>query len=308
MRLEQLTYMIEIAKTHSFSLAAENLFIGQSTLSEAIKKLETELAVPLFTRTKNGVYLTDVGQEILDIALQMSRLADQVKTVAQQATPIVSSDMSGELDISVSIGIIHEYLDRMLPIFQKRYPHITLNVIERSFYNLLGLIQNGLCDLGITVTDHTDYWLSAAADLKYKCIGVDDFYALVAADSPLAQKNTLTIQELLKHPIATIGYNESFDLTHRHPLNDMLSQTAQFQFVFTTNNIQLFLNYLLQNKQVVGFPVSRLTLAALPKTAQRTAVKRTDSFKAKIYYLYRADNPKLPLIEAFLETLQGSIL
>lgn len=103
MRLEQLTYMIEIAKTHSFSLAAENLFIGQSTLSEAIKKLETELAVPLFTRTKNGVYLTDVGQEILDIALQMSRLADQVKTVAQQANPIVSSDMSGELDISVSI-------------------------------------------------------------------------------------------------------------------------------------------------------------------------------------------------------------
>lgn len=308
MRLEQLTYMVEIAKTHSFSLAAENLFIGQSTLSEAIKKLEAELSVTLFTRAKNGVYLTAVGQEILDIALQMLRLSDQIKTVARQANPVAASDMRGELDISVSVGIIHEYLERMLPIFQKHYPHIILNIIERSFYTLLGLIQNGFCDLGITATDHTDYWLDNASDLKYKCIDVDDFYVLVSSDSPLAQRNSLSIQELLKHPIATIGYNETCDPMRGHPLNDMLAQTAQFQIVFTTNNLQLFLSYLLQNKPVVGFPISKLTLAALPKTPQLTAVKVTDTFKAKIYYLYRADNPKLPLIETFLDTLQKNIL
>lgn len=308
MRLEQLTYMVEIAKTHSFSLAAENLFIGQSTLSESIKKLEAELSVTLFTRAKNGVYLTEVGQEILDIALQMLRLSDQIKTVARQANPIIASDMHGELDISVSVGIIQEYLERMLPIFQHNYPHIVLNIIERSFYTLLTLIQNGFSDLGITATDHTDYWLDNASDLKYKCLDVNDFYALVSADSPLAQKNSLSIQDLLKHPIATIGFNETRDTRLGHPLNDMLAETAQFQMVFATNNLQLFLTYLLQNKTVIGFPISKLTLAALPKTPQLTAVRIADTFKAKVYYLYRADNPKLALIEAFLDTLQKSLL
>ena len=308
MRLEQLTYMVEIAKTHSFSLAAENLFISQSTLSEAIKKLEAELSVALFTRAKNGVYLTDAGQEILDIALQMLRLSDQIKTVARQANPVAASNMRGELDISVSVGIIQEYLERMLPIFQKRYPHIVLNIIERSFYTLLGLIQNGQSDLGITATDHSDHWLDNASDLLYKCIDVDDFYALVSAASPLAQRNSLSISDLLKHPIATIGFNEARDVLSGHPLNEMLSETAQFQIVFTTNNLQLFLNYLLQNKTVIGFPISKLTLAALPKTPQLTAVRINDTFKAKIYYLYRADSPKLPLIEAFLDTLQKNIL
>ncbi len=114
MRLEQLYYMIEIAKTHSFSIAAENLFIGQSTLSETIKKFEDELDVSLFSRSKNGVYLTPVGEEILEIALQVTRLTAQIKTVAQQSVQPDCSDIKGELDISVSIGIIQEYLQHAL--------------------------------------------------------------------------------------------------------------------------------------------------------------------------------------------------
>ena len=307
MRLEQLTYMIEIAKTHSFSLAAENLFISQSTLSESIKKLESELSVALFTRSKGGVYLTQVGQEILDIAVQMTRLSDQIKTIARQANQQSAAELCGQLDISVSIGIIQEYLDRTLPLFQKQYPQITLNIIERGFYTLLSLIQNGQVDLGVTVTDQSDYWLNNSA-LRYKCLGVEDFYALVAADSPLAQRNSLSISELLNYPIATLGYNDGSDLAHTPPLNDMLEETGHFHVVFTTNNAQLLLSYLLQNKTVVGFPLSQLTLATLPQAPQLTAVKITDAFKAKIYYLYRADNPKVPLIEAFLEVLQKTIL
>lgn len=307
MRLEQLFYMIEINKTHSFSIAAENLYIGQSTLSEAIKKLEDELEVTLFIRAKNGVYLTEVGQEILDIAVQMTRLSEQVKTVATKANQTIASEMTGELDISVSIGVAHEYLARMLPMFQKQYPFVALNVIERGFYTLLQRIQKKQCDLGITVTNHSDYWLANATDLHYKCLSVEDFYALVHGESPLAQRNTLSIRELVKHPIATLGYDDMDKVAGAHPLNDMLAQTAQFQLVFTTNNAQLFLDYLLRNKRAVGFPVSRFMLNDYAKLPQLTAVKITDDFKSKVYYLYRADNPRRPLIEAFLDMLQKSL-
>lgn len=308
MRLEQLYYMIEIAKTHSFSIAAENLFIGQSTLSETIKKLEDELDVSLFSRSKNGVYLTPVGEEVLEIALQITRLTAQIKTVAQQSIQPDCSDIKGELDVSVSIGIIQEYLQHTLPHFQKQYPHVALNIIERGFYALLDLIQNQQSDLGITVTNQTDYWLDQATSLNYKCLGAENFYLLTSSDSPLAQKNTVTIHDLIQYPLATLGYNDLGETSHIHPLNDMLFEKAQFQIVFTTNNAHLFINYLTQNKTVVGFPLTQLTLSTFPKTVPLTAVKISDTFKAKIYYLYRSDNPKLPLIEAFLEILQKNIL
>ena len=308
MRLEQLYYVIEIAKTHSFSIAAENLFIGQSTLSETIKKLEEELSVALFIRSKNGVYLTAVGKEILEIALQVTRLTEQIKTVAQQSAQPDDSDIKGELDISVSIGIIQEYLQHTLPHFQIKYPHVALNIVERGFYALLDLIQNQQSDLGITITNQTDYWLDQTTSLKYKCLGTESFYLLASSDSPLAQKNTVAIHDLIQYPLATLGYNDLSETSHIHPLNDMLIDKAQFQIVFTTNNTQLFINYLLQNKEVVGFPLTQLTLSTFPKTLQLTAVKISDTFKAKIYYLYRPDNPKLPLIEAFLGILQKNIL
>ncbi len=308
MRLEQLYYMIEIAKTHSFSIAAENLFIGQSTLSETIKKFEEELAVPLFSRSKNGVYLTTVGQEILEIALQVTRLTEQIKAVAQQSSQPDYSDIKDELDISVSIGIIQEYLQHTLPQFQIKYPNVALNIVERGFYALLDFIQNQQSDLGIIVTNHTDYWLDQATTLKYKCLGTENFFLLVSTDSPLAQKNTVSVHDLIKYPLATLGYNDLSEASHVHPLNNMLIDKAQFQLVFTTNNTQLFIDYLLQNKDVVGFPLPQHTLNTLPKTLQLTAVKISDNFKAKIYYLYRPDNPKLSLIEAFLDILQRNML
>ena len=131
---------------------------------------------------------------------------------------------------------------------------------------------------------------------------------MASSDSPLAQKNTVAIHDLIQYPLATLGYNDLSETSHIHPLNDMLIDKAQFQIVFTTNNTQLFINYLLQNKEVVGFPLTQLTLSTFPKTLQLTAVKISDTFKAKIYYLYRPDNPKLPLIEAFLGILQKNIL
>ena len=62
MRIEQLLYLSEIAKTHSISIAANNLFVSQPAISTAIKKLEEELDVTLFSRSKNGVFLTPIGE------------------------------------------------------------------------------------------------------------------------------------------------------------------------------------------------------------------------------------------------------
>ena len=74
MRIEQLMYLVDIAKTKSFSKTAQNFYITQQGASDAIKKLEKEFNVILFNRTKQGVFLTEIGRSFEETAQEMIAL------------------------------------------------------------------------------------------------------------------------------------------------------------------------------------------------------------------------------------------
>ena len=71
MTIQQCIYALEIARTGSFSKAAKQLFIAQSSLSSSIKALEAELDITIFERSKNGVFLTAEGAEFVRYAEQI---------------------------------------------------------------------------------------------------------------------------------------------------------------------------------------------------------------------------------------------
>ena len=68
MNLNQLKYFLAIVKTGSFSNAADDMYISQSSMSKQIKALETELGIDLFKREHSKVYLTDIGAEFAKYA------------------------------------------------------------------------------------------------------------------------------------------------------------------------------------------------------------------------------------------------
>ena len=68
MTIQQCKYVLEIAKTGSFSEASKQLFVAQSSLSISVKSLEQELNIKIFERAGNGVYLTDEGAEFVKYA------------------------------------------------------------------------------------------------------------------------------------------------------------------------------------------------------------------------------------------------
>jgi len=78
MRLEQLKYITEIAKYNSMSTAAENLRIAQPSLSFAIRQLEEELDIKIFSRSKSGSFLTEQGLVIYQKANQVLDIIDSM--------------------------------------------------------------------------------------------------------------------------------------------------------------------------------------------------------------------------------------
>ena len=71
MTLQQIRYVVAVADTNSMNEAAKRLYISQPTLSSAIKDLETEINITIFTRTNKGVILTSEGEEFLGYARQV---------------------------------------------------------------------------------------------------------------------------------------------------------------------------------------------------------------------------------------------
>ena len=86
MNLRDFKYVIAVAETHHFGRAAERCYVSQPTLSGQIKKLEEELGIVIFERTKRSVEITPIGEEIVALARQLMEQADAIEQIL--AVPI----------------------------------------------------------------------------------------------------------------------------------------------------------------------------------------------------------------------------
>lgn len=91
MHIEQLQAFVEIASSKSISVAAENLYIAQPSLSRSMKLLEEELGLTLLTRSSNGVRLTEAGHTLLPT---IQEILHQINTLKQQANALNNSQQA----------------------------------------------------------------------------------------------------------------------------------------------------------------------------------------------------------------------
>jgi len=113
-----------VAEQSSFRRAAEQLHISQPSVSQHVQLLEEELGTRLLDRTSTGVHITPAGQLLLDYARRSSQMSQQLLTAIQshEANP------AGSLRLAASTTVAQYLLPRMLAIFRKDHPRITLSV------------------------------------------------------------------------------------------------------------------------------------------------------------------------------------
>ncbi|MHA4812432.1 LysR substrate-binding domain-containing protein [Flavitalea flava] len=148
MTLVQLEYIVAVDIHRHFATAAEHCFITQPTLSMQIQKLEEELGLKLFDRSKQPVIPTEAGREILDQARKILSEAGTIQEIVQTRKGI----LTGEL----RIGIIPTLAPYLLPLFVQgftaKYPQIKLVVNELTTELVIARLREGRIDVGILVT------------------------------------------------------------------------------------------------------------------------------------------------------------
>ncbi len=150
--LTQLEYIVAIDEYRHFATAAEKCFVTQPTLSMQIKKLEDELGVIIFDRSRQPVVPTDIGAKLIEQARLTLASSERIKEIIKEE----QQDVEGEL----KIGIIPTLAPYLLPLFighyTRKYPRIKVEVEEMVSEEIIRNLKHDLLDVGIFVTPYGD--------------------------------------------------------------------------------------------------------------------------------------------------------
>lgn len=148
MTITQLQYVLAVAEYQNFTLAAEKSFVTQPTLSMQVQKLEDELDILIFDRSKKPISVTEVGKKIVAQAKNIVNEAERIKDIVDQEKGFVGGEFT--------LGIIPTVMPTLLPMFLKafinKYPKVNLIIKEQNTDTLIRNIQDGHIDAAIAAT------------------------------------------------------------------------------------------------------------------------------------------------------------
>ena len=147
MQVHQLAYFESVSRHLHFTRAAEELHVAQPSVSQQIRKLETELGTPLFHRMKRQVALTEAGKTFLPHARAVLLRLDEARLEVQE----LSGLRKGTLAVGAPPSVGTHLLPRALAAFSRQHPGIGLAFREAGSRTLLKLLEEGELDLAVVI-------------------------------------------------------------------------------------------------------------------------------------------------------------
>ena len=152
MTITQLNYVLAVAEHQNFTKAAEHSFVTQPTLSMQIQKLEDELSVKIFDRSKKPIELTEVGKKIVAQAKNIVNESDRITDIVDQEKGFIGGEYR--------IGIIPTIMPTLLPMFLKtfiqNYPKVQLKIKALTTPDIIKQLNDGQLDAALAATPLDD--------------------------------------------------------------------------------------------------------------------------------------------------------
>lgn len=178
MNLQQLEYIIALDHHRQFARAAEKCFITQPTLSMMVQKLETELGIRIFDRSRQPIVPTREGQEVIQRAKQIMADVNRLKDFARQQ----KQEVSGEVRLAVIPTVAPYLLPLFLKSFAEKYPLLKISIRELVTNEIIHGLKTDELDIAILATPLKD------PKLVEHPIYQEEFHAYVAEGEKASRK------------------------------------------------------------------------------------------------------------------------
>lgn len=201
MELRHLKYFKTVAEELSFSEAAKKLFVAQPAISQQISDLEKELGVSLFHRSKRQVILTPAGNILYK---HVNNILDQVEIAAKE-TVRASKGQVGELVIGFIGTPVHQFMPDLINSFKDKYDGVKISLEHMNPEKQVQALINNEIQVSFSRPINNSIYPQLESHLVY----TDSFVAALRSDHPLAQKDSLTPEDLVNEPLILLSRKSS---------------------------------------------------------------------------------------------------
>lgn len=225
MTLTQLEYIVAVDTHRHFAFAAAKCFVTQPTLSMQIQKLEDELEVKIFDRTKQPVIPTEIGGGIITQARTILREAGVIKQLI--------SDQKNTLVGELRLGIIPTLAPYLLPTLyksiQEKYPQVDLIIKETITEEIIQELKSNRLDCGVVVTPLKD------PSIKEDVLFYEELFVYVSKKNALFNKKYVLAAEIDPSQLWLLEEGHCF----RSQMLNLceLRKISDFYFKYETGNI-----------------------------------------------------------------------
>jgi len=186
MTLTQLEYILAVNKFRHFGKAAKSRFVTQPTLSMQLQKLEDELGVVIFDRSRSPILATSEGERIIDQARVIIREERRLLDLVQQS----KDELAGEFRLAVIPTLSTYILPLFLQDFVEKHPKLNLIIEESKTEEIVGMLAEDEMDAGLLVTPLND------DTLIERVLFYEPFYLFVAPKHSLAKRKKIREDDL----------------------------------------------------------------------------------------------------------------
>jgi len=290
-----LNQFVAVAEELNFGRAATRLHMEQSPLSQAIRRLEQNLDVQLFVRTKRSVVLTVAGEVLLQQAKAMLRAEHATIAMVRRADEAGSGKLSVGFVGTVAYGIV----PHLLWGFRKSHPDVLLDVFEMTTMNQIRNLKSGQLDAGLVRLP-----LPAEAGIVTRTLEIDRFGLAVPALSPWASRRTIALADLRNESFVAYSHDR-VPILHSYGVSMCLEEGFYPNIICEAWQASSILSFVAAGVGVALIP-SHLGQLRHPGVVYRPLSRRSPNTRLEIVAMWHEDNRSAAL-SLFLDTLATAV-
>lgn len=244
MTITQLEYIIALDTHRNFVNAADSCFVTQPTLSMQIQKLEDELGVKIFDRSKQPVVPTHIGEDIIAQARNVLKEHSKIIEIIQDE----KGEVKGDLRLGIIPTVAPYLIPRFLVKFLNKYPEVNLVVNELTTDQIIQQLKNDQLDCGIMASPIKD------KNLNEETLYYEEFVAYVSKSNKLAKKTTVKAGELDLNDIWILNEGHCMRNQVINLCSDRKKDNTKARFEYQTGSVETLKRIVEQDDGVTIIP------------------------------------------------------
>ena len=295
MTITQFQYVLAVAKYKNFTTAAEHSFVTQPTLSMQIQKLEEELGVIIFDRSKKPLQITEVGERIVKQAQVIVNESERMNDIVAQEKGFIG----GEFRVGIIPTVSPTLLPMFLTNFIKKYPKVCLKIEEQTTENILKKIADGSYDAGILATPLHN------PNIIEKPLYYEPFVAYIPVNHRLQNAKTIYSEDLDINDILMLEDGHCFKDSVLNICNQDIIESKQ-HFQLKSGSFETLVR--LANEGLGMTLLPYLHTLELKEKEKECVHYFVEPYPAReISLIYHKNELKMQIIKALQDTISGVI-